>query len=441
MDIGDMILISVDDHVVEPPSLGDFFKEHLPQKFKDRAPVVIRRDNGTDAWLIEGQEIATFGLNAVSGRVPEEWGYDPSSFDQVRPGTYDVHERVRDMNVNGVLAGLNFPSWPGNGGQFFTQSNDDEFVAATLRAYNDWYIHEWCGAYPGRFIPLALSGFKLGPEWMAGEIRRVAELGCHAISWHSEPFRFGMPDYHGDEWDPALAASQDCESAVVFHFGGALKQMPRSPFDVKPHSMPFQTAIFASELLWSPMMTKFPKLKFALAEGGIGWYPYWLEKADFVYQHHHQWTGSDFGGQLPSEVFKDRVLVCFIDDETGLEMRHRIGVDNISWECDFPHSDSTWPQAPEVLMKSFDAVGVPDEDIDKICWENACRFYKFDPFQHIAREQCTVSALRAQAADVDTTPRRYGRPVNEAAIEDAKQNIKYKSPFQHLLEPNSDRRA
>ena len=433
MDIGDMILISVDDHVVEPPSLGDFFKEHLPQKFKDRAPKVIRRENGTDAWLIEGQEIATFGLNAVSGRVPEEWGYDPASFDQVRPGTYDVHERVRDMNVNGLLAGLNFPSWPGNGGQFFTQSSDDEFVAAMLRAYNDWHIHAWCGAYPGRFIPLALSGFKLGPEWMAGEIRRVAELGCHAISWHSEPFRFGMPDYHGDDWDPALAASEDCESAVVFHFGGALHQMPRSPFDVKPHSMPFQTAIFASELLWSPMMMKFPKLKFALAEGGIGWYPYWLEKADFVYQHHHQWTGSDFGGQLPSEVFKDRVLVCFIDDETGIEMRHRIGVDNISWECDYPHSDSTWPQAPEVLMKSFDAVGVPDHDIDKISWKNACRFYKFDPFQHIPREQCTVSALRAQAADVDTTPRRYGRPVDEADIEDARQTVTYKSPYQHLL--------
>jgi hypothetical protein len=183
------------------------------------------------------------------------------------------------------------------------------------------------------------------------------------------------------------------------------------------------------------MMTKFPKLKFALAEGGIGWYPYWLEKADFVYQHHHRWTGSDFGGQLPSQVFKDRVLVCFIDDETGIEMRHRIGVDNMSWECDYPHSDSTWPQAPEVLMKSFDAVGVPDGDIDKISWENACRFYKFDPFQHIPREQCTVSALRAQAADVDTTPRRYGAPVDEAEIEAARQDIKYKSPFQHLLEP------
>ncbi|HEY7106717.1 MAG TPA: amidohydrolase family protein [Acidimicrobiia bacterium] len=420
MQVEDMILVSVDDHVVEPPSLHEFFRDHLPEKFKDRAPKVIRRDNGTDAWLIEGQEIATFGLNAVMGRVPEEWGYDPASFDQVRPGTYDVHERVRDMDANGVLAGLNFPSWPGNGGQFFTQSDDEEFVAAMIRAYNDWHIDAWCGAYPGRFIPLAISGFKLGPEWMAGEIRRVAEKGCHAVSWHSEPFRFGMPDYHGDEWDPALAATQECNSVVVFHFGGMLQRMPRSPFDVIPHSMPFQTAIFASELLWSPMMVKFPELKFALAEGAIGWYPYWLEKADFVYQHHHRWTGADFGGQLPSEVFRDRVLVCFIDDEVGLEMRHRIGIKNLSWECDYPHSDSTWPQAPEVLMKSFEAVGVPDDEIDLISWKNACDFYQFDPLAHRTRDECTVGALRAHAADVDTTPRRYGAPVDEAEIDAAR---------------------
>jgi predicted TIM-barrel fold metal-dependent hydrolase len=362
------------------------------------------------------------------GRVPEEWGYDPATFEQVRPGTYDVHERVRDMNVNGVLAGLNFPSWPGNGGQFFTQSDDDEFVAAMIRAYNDWHIDAWCGAHPGRFIPLALSGFKLGPEWMAGEIRRLADKGCHAISWHSEPYRFGMPDYHGDEWDPALAASQECGSVVVFHFGSMVQRMPRSPFDVIPHAMPFQTAVFASELLWSPMMIKFPELKFALAEGAIGWYPYWLEKADFVYQHHHRWTGSDFGGKLPSEVFRDRVLVCFIDDETGLEMRHRIGVKNMSWECDYPHSDSTWPQAPEVLMKSFDAVGVPDDEIDLISWKNACDFYQFDPFEHRSREECTVGALRAQAADVDTTPRRYGPPVDDAVVEAARAQPAFAPP-------------
>jgi predicted TIM-barrel fold metal-dependent hydrolase len=174
------------------------------------------------------------------------------------------------------------------------------------------------------------------------------------------------------------------------------------------HTMPFNTGVFAAELLWSPVLRKFPRAKFALAEGGIGWVPYWLERADYTYQRHHRWTGQDFGDQLPSQVFKDRVLTCFIDDYTGLRLRYDIGIENIAWECDYPHSDCTWPTAPEAAWKSFQAAGVPDDEIHKITWENACRFYNFDPFAYRSREQSTVGALRAEATDVDITPKSYG---------------------------------
>jgi predicted TIM-barrel fold metal-dependent hydrolase len=408
MQLEDMILISVDDHVVEPPSMGDFFAEHLPAAFKDRAPKVTRRADGTDAWQIEGQEIATFGLNAVQGRPPENWGSDPASFDQVRPGCYDVHQRVLDMNANGVLASLNFPSWPGLGGQFFMQNEDHDYVAAMTRTYNDWMVQDWCGAYPGRFVPIAISGFMLGADWMADEIRRLADAGCHAVSCHPDGHRFGAPDFHGDEWDAAWAAAEDVGTVIVFHFGGTPNFMPRTPFSVIPHVMPFQTAIFASELLWSPMFRRFPRLKLALAEGGIGWIPYFLEKADFVYDHHRRWTGEDFGDQLPSQVFRSHVQGCFIDDVTGLRNRDAIGIDMITWECDYPHSDSTWPQSPEVLWKALQAAALDDDEIEKVTWANASRWYQFDPFEHRTREECTVGALRALAADVDTTPREYG---------------------------------
>src|SRR4029079_8640308 len=99
----ELILVTDGHHIVEPPSLAEYLKDHVPAKYKERVPRVIRRDNGTDAWLIDGQEIATLALNAVQGRPRESWGSDPASFDQVRPGTFDVHERIRDMNVNGVL--------------------------------------------------------------------------------------------------------------------------------------------------------------------------------------------------------------------------------------------------------------------------------------------------------------------------------------------------
>ena len=120
-----------------------------------------------------------------------------------------------------------------------------------------------------------------------------------------------------------MAGVQRPGTVAVFHFGGFPNFMPRTPFTVIPHAMPFQTSIFAAELLWSPIMQKFPKMKMALAEGGIGWVPYFLEKADFVYDHHHGWTGADFGDKLPSQVFREHVQTCFIDDYTGLRNRTR----------------------------------------------------------------------------------------------------------------------
>jgi predicted TIM-barrel fold metal-dependent hydrolase len=416
MRIEDMILVSVDDHVVEPPSMTEFFKDRVPAKYRDRVPYVKHREDGTDAWIVEGVEISTFGLNAVQGRPAEEWGHDPRSFAEVRPSCYDIDERIRDMNVNGVAAAICFPSWPGLGGQFFAQNDDREYSAAMIRAYNDWHVEEWCNKYPGRFIPLAISGFTMGPEKMADEIRRMADKGCHAVSMHPEPYRFDAPDFHGDEWDVAWQACQDTGTVLVFHFGAMPRFMPRSPFDVIPHAMPFSTAIFAAELLWSPMMRRFPGLKMALAEGGIGWVPYFMEKADFVYNHHRAWTKSDFGDMLPSQVFRRQVQTCFIDDETGLRNRDAIGVEQITWECDFPHSDSTWPNAPEVAMKAFENVGVPDNEIDMITWENACRWYKFDLFEHRTREECTVGALRALATDVDTTPRDYSTHTHDTEL-------------------------
>ena len=140
MQSDDMILVSVDDHLVEPPSMSDYFRAHFPQRYQDHVPKVITRADGTDAWLIEGREVDSFGLNAVAGRVPEEWGMEPGNFGEVRKGTWDIHERVRDMDANGVLGSMCFSSWPGLGGQYFLQSGDHELAASMIRAYNDWHL-------------------------------------------------------------------------------------------------------------------------------------------------------------------------------------------------------------------------------------------------------------------------------------------------------------
>ncbi len=113
----------------------------------------------------------------------------------------------------------------------------------------------------------------------------------------------------------------------------------------------------------------------------------------------------DLQDRLPSEVFREHSLACYVTDPTSLKLRHEIGIDIIAWECDYPHSDSIWPDAPEFVLAELVNAGADDEDIDKIMWRNACRFFGWDPFVTVPRERATVGALRASAADVDTSIR------------------------------------
>jgi hypothetical protein len=159
----------------------------------------------------------------------------------------------------------------------------------------------------------------------------------------------------------------------------------------------------AADLMWSPVLRKFPGLRVALSEGGIGWIPYLCDRLDWIYTRHRAWTGQDFGDQLPSEVFHERITLCFIDDPAGVENLERIGVDQVCREADYPHSDSTWPVSPETLWTSID--GIDRSVIDQITHLNAMRHFRFDPFvDGRTREQSTVGALRAGATDVDVSP-------------------------------------
>ncbi len=180
--------------------------------------------------------------------------------------------------------------------------------------------------------------------------------------------------------------------------------------------MPFQTSIFAAELLWSPIMRKFPKIKMALAEAGIGWVPYFLEKADFVYDHHMAWTGADFGDKLPSEVCREHVQTCFIDDTPACATATRSASTSITWEADYPHSDSTWPESPEVLMKSSRRSASPTTRSTRSRGRTRAGGTSSTRSSTARRGECTVGALRAQATDVDTTPREYGGFSTDAAV-------------------------
>ena len=394
MQLEDMILVSVDDHVVEPPTM---FDNHLPDKWKGQAPKSVKKADGIDVWVYEGGEIPNIGLNAVAGRPPEEYNIEPTRYDEIRTGCYDIHERVKDMNRNGVLGSMCFPSFVQFCGQLFSRSKDLDTGLVLLKAYNDWHIDEWCGTHPGRFIPLSIPPI-WDPQLMADEVRRVAKKGCHAVTFSEDPSALGWPHIFGDHWDPFFAACQDEGMVICLHIGSSSTMLglkEGAPFDVLITMTPLNSMHAATDLLWSPVLRKFPDLQFALSEGSIGWLPYWLERVDYVYQQHRFWTGQDFGDQLPSQVARDHFTFCFINDRAGVEQRHSIGIDNVTWECDYPHSDSSWPQSPESVAKQL--AGLPDDEVNKITHDNAMRIFRYDPFAHRPKDKSTVGALRAQA--------------------------------------------
>jgi predicted TIM-barrel fold metal-dependent hydrolase len=399
--IDDMILVSIDDHVIEPP---DLFERHMPAKFRDGAPRLERMPNGVDQWVFQGEVMGTVGLGAVASWPRDEWNFDPVGLAEMRPGCYDVHQRVRDMNANGILASLNFPTAAGFAGAWLAGKPDLQLSAAAVSAYNDWQIDELADAYPGRIIPLGIL-----PLWDTDacvlELERIAAKGCTSVSFPETPYANELPSFYGDHWDGVLGAAEHLGVVVSMHIGGAFNLLTRpegAPFDQLIVLAAQLSGVAFTDLVTSGTFAKFPDLKVALSEGGIGWVPFILDRMD-KHMWNHAWTGLDVGADTVTDIWKKNFLGCFITEPTNLRLLDRIGEHTVAWECDYPHSDSTWPRSPEYLMAEFEAVGLDDEVINLITHENACRFYGVDPFRHIPKDQATVGALRALATDVDTS--------------------------------------
>jgi predicted TIM-barrel fold metal-dependent hydrolase len=245
-------------------------------------------------------------------------------------------------------------------------------------------------------------------ELAAAEVRRCAAKGCHSITFTENPATLGYPSFHDPSWDPLWRALCDENVVLSIHLGSSGKlamTAPDAPIDVMITLQPMNICQAAADLVWSRVPREFPDIKIALSEGGTGWIPYFLDRLDRTYDMHHLWTGQNFDWVLPSEFFRQHFLTCFISDPVGVALRHQIGMDNIAWECDYPHSDSSWPTAPEELAAV--TAGVPDDEINKITYQNAMRWYSFDPFPHRAREQSTVGALRAEIAGHDVGVRSF----------------------------------
>jgi predicted TIM-barrel fold metal-dependent hydrolase len=389
------------------------FDAHVPERFKEFAPRIRTTDEGRQQWWYGDIPGRSLGLNAVAGKDPAHFNVDPSRFDEMRPGCFNVDERVRDMSAGGQLAGLNFPNFPGFAAPVLSAGPDPEINMAMIRAYNDWHVHEWAGAYPDRLIPCgALPLFD--PDLAAAEVRRLAELGCHAVTFSENPTALGAPSIHSGGWDPVFAAASDVGTVLCCHVGSSARSTVTTP-DAPPGVTLTLTAVAAAstlaDLMWADFWTRFPDLKFSLTEGDIGWIPYFLQRSDRVRERHGAWMKhAEPQGRSPRQIFHDQVLCCFISDDIGVRLVDQFNPDNVCWESDYPHSETAWPNGPEHLAVAL--AGLPGEVVDKITYLNACTHFQFDPFGIRDRSDCTAAALRAEAEDVDVVT-HVGRAADE----------------------------
>jgi predicted TIM-barrel fold metal-dependent hydrolase len=242
-------------------------------------------------------------------------------------------------------------------------------------------IEEWCEPSGGMLIPLCLV-----PLWdaeaAADEIRRNAARGCRAVAFSETPAHLGLPSVHDADryWDPFFRACAETGTVVCMHIGSS-SRMPSTSSDAPPAvgaTLSFNNAMGSlADFLFSGVLVRHPDLKLAYSEGQIGWIPYILERADDVWEQHRAWAGvGEIVPEPPSSYYYRQVFGCFFRDKHGIDSLEAVGVDNITFETDYPHSDSTWPDTKKIAEEMMGHL--PADVIYKIVRGNAIRMLGLD---------------------------------------------------------------
>ncbi len=369
-------VISVDDHLVEPPGI---FDGRMPAKYAGQGPVMVEHDDGAQYWRFEDRLIPIAGTNAVSGRPPAEYSMDSSRLEHMRRGCWDVDARVADMDLAGIYASVCFPSMvAGFGGARFVEAKDPGLGHAAVQAWNDWAIEEWAAAYPDRFVPLAITW--LGDAQLAAaEVRRNAARGCRVLSFPDQPEKLGLPSIHTGYWDPLFDACVETGTSLNLHVGSSswiCSASSDGPPEIITSLFFAGSAIATADWLFSKIPLRYPDLKIVLSEGGIGWLPALQDRIEHCFRY-REFTGTWTDEALhPNEVLHNSFWFCALDDAAGFQMMDRLNVDHIMVECDYPHADSTWPDTQHYLKAQLGHL--PAETIEKVTWKNAAALYGLD---------------------------------------------------------------
>lgn len=366
-------IISVDDHVIEPPNV---WLDRLPKRFHDVAPRVERHPIGemefvngkhqvkagsedsklADWWVYEDLRVPHRRVHVAAGLPRDDMDLAGVTYDEMRPGCYDATARLADMDIGHIDRSLCFPTFPRFCGQTFSEAKDKDLALLCVKANNDWMVQEWSGPSGGRLIPLCLV-----PLWdvqlAAAEVRRNAARGVRAVAFSEIPAFLGLPSIHDEDhyWEPFFTACAETGTVVCMHIGSSSTFQTTSE-DAPPvvtAALTFNNAMLSmTDFLLSGVLVRHPTLKLAYSEGQIGWIPYILERIDTVWEEHRAWTRvQDTIPERPSAYYFRQIYGCFFNDRHGIRSLDEVGRYNVTFEADYPHVDSTWPYTREVAQK------------------------------------------------------------------------------------------
>lgn len=393
-------IISVDDHIIEPPNT---WVDRLPTAYRDKGPRVERKrlgrvdrtGNGVrivedpagtwcDVWFYEDMVVPmTAGITSV-GAIRKYVHSTPVTYDDILPGCFEQKGRLADMDLNHMEASICFPQLPGFCGQNFMGRKDQELALLCVRAYNDYMIDEWsAGDGYGRLIPLTLI-----PLWdavlAAQEVRRCADKGSHAVTFPSRPVEFGLPSLYSESWHPFFQACDETDTVINMHVGsgGGARPAPGTPVMVVA-AMNFNgLAAALVDWLSGGLPVKYPNLRLALSEGQVGWMPYLLERLDSLWERGRIYE-TDMRSRIPerpSSYVKGRIYACIYDDTVGLKNRESVGMSQILFEIDYPHADTTYPHSKQVAEKLVTAAGLSEHESWQLLRGNAIECFRLERY-------------------------------------------------------------
>lgn len=374
-------IISADDHIDLQYLPPDIFVSRVPEKLRDRVPQVVQTESG-GRWFYEGRDLFAHGMQRGAGNHPgglkgalERSGTLREG--ELRPTT--PHLRLEDMARDGVAAQVLYG--PVSGMVALVSMNPETLVTC-FRAYNEW-LAEFCAAAPTQFLGAGLLPYH-DPKASAEEMYHLAELKLPQCMFMAGS---AQPGLYEDAWEPLWSAAEETGVIIGFHISvGTLRSVKMEHHAQNFAATGTNMALLqlqldepVAEVILAGVLERHPKLKIVVAEAGIGWIPFVLQRLEHSLdrlrgnQEYWDQRGGTKLSLRPTDYFRRQMWATFQEDKVGIQLLDNIGADRVMWASDYPHPDGTFPYSQQAIEEQLGHL--PAETRRLITFENARQLY------------------------------------------------------------------